>query len=364
MNLRTRLLPAAILVALSASASAAPFDALLTANHFQNAGSGEIELGYDTLTDSMDFLHLREKSTAANATTTVGDYKGEHLRAGVAVTPRLWLDGTYWKRNIDYRSFDAKLDSWQIAGQFKLLDADGRVPALAIRLGGFGNSADSLTKSANTTVAGTKFTSATVNKPKDTQLQLDVIGTWTTSEHTALSLSGGAGVSKVKFDSVSATSRTSNGCEYNVAFSPAGLEATLASPCTAKVVIERFSQPASETIDVYKEAQYKSRFVQVGTNIDWHSGNWRARLGYDFQVMSRDDVDDIIENRGGKAYKHNHVLVTDVSYNVYKNVVLFARGQLMSNQFNGEVPLAYNSLTADKYNQKYGFVSVGVSVIF
>jgi hypothetical protein len=357
MNPHYRLLSAAALVALAASSSiaAAPLDALLTANHAPTAGAGEVEVGYDVLTDSMH---------SSTSTSSVGDYKGEHVRGGVAITPRLWLDGTYWKRNIDYRSFDARIDTWQVAGQFKLLDADGRVPALAIRFGGYGNSADSLSKSANTTVAGTKFTSATIVKPRDTQLQLDVIGTWATSQNTAVSLFGGAGASRVKFDSVSATSRTANGCEYNVAFSPVGIEASLATPCTAKVVITRFSQPASETVDVYKEAQYKSRFVQVGANGEWHSGNWRARLGYQFQAMSRDDVDDIIEKRGGKSYKHNHVLVTDVSYNVYKNLVLFARGQVMSNQFNGEIPMAYNSLTADKYNQKYGFLSVGASVIF
>lgn len=360
MNHRSRLLPAAaalVALAVSSSAAAAPLDALLTANHALNAGAGEVEVGYDTLTDSM-------RSSSSTSSSSVGDYKGEHVRGGVAITPRLWIDGTYWKRKIDYRSFDANIDSWQIAGQYKLLDAAGRVPALAIRFGGYGNNADALTKSANTTVAGTKFTSATVTKPRDTQLQLDIIGTWTTSEHTAVSLFGGAGASRVKFDAVSATSRTSNGCEYNIAFSQAGLEATLATPCTAKVVITRFSQPAGETVDVYKEAQYKSNFAQLGVNGEWHSGNWRARLGYQFQAISRDDVDDIIEKRGGTSYKHNHVLVTDVSYNVYKNVVLFARGQIMTNQFNGEIPMAYNSLTADKYNQKYGFLSVGASVIF
>ncbi|MDB5963122.1 MAG: hypothetical protein JWP59_4416 [Massilia sp.] len=363
MNLCFRLLPAAVALAVSAAAGAAPLDALLTANHFQRAGAGEVELAYDTLNSSLDFLGLREKDSAAT-TSAVGDYKGGHVRAGIAATPRLWIDGAYWKRNIDYRSFDAKLDSWQVAGQYKFLDADGRRPAMALRLGGWGNNADSLTKYTNTTVAGTKFTSATVNKPRDKQLQLDLIGTWTPSTETALSVFGGVGQSRVEFDSVSATSRTSNGCNYNVAFSPAGVEATLASPCTAKVVIDRFTQAAGATVDVYKEARYKSTFAQLGVTGEWHSGNWRARLGYQYQSIKRDDVDDIIENRGGTAYKHSHVLVTDVSYNIYKNVVLFARGQLMSNQFNGEVPLAYNSLTAEKYDQKYGFISTGLSLVF
>lgn len=356
---RFSFLPAAALVALAAAGpvAAAPLDALLTVNHPQQAGAGEVELGYDTLTDAM-------RSSSSKTSSSVGDYKGEHVRGGIAITPRLWIDGTYWKRDIDYRSFDAKINSWQIAGQYKFLDADGRIPALAVRFGGYGNNADSLSKSANTTVSGTKFTSATVVKPRDTQLQLDVVATWATSEHTAVSLFGGAGMSRVKFDSVSATSRTANGCEYNITFTQAGLEGNLAAPCTAKVVITRFTQVAGESVDVYKEAQYKSNFAQLGVNGEWHSGNWRARFGYQFQSIQRDNVDDIIEKRGGKSYKHNHVIVTDLSYNVYKNAIVFLRGQVMSNQFNGEIPMAYNSLTADKYNQKYGFASAGLSVMF
>ena len=58
------------------------------------------------------------------------------------------------------------------------------------------------------------------------------------------------------------------------------------------------------------------------------------------------------------------MLVADVSYNVYKNAIVFMRGQFMTNQFNGEMPLAYNSLTADKYNQRYGVVSTGLMLVF
>ncbi|MFD2271009.1 hypothetical protein ACFS07_07405 [Undibacterium arcticum] len=92
----------------------------------------------------------------------------------------------------------------------------------------------------------------------------------------------------------------------------------------------------------------------------WHSQDWRIRAGYQYQTINRSEVDDIIVSRGNTPYKHNHVLIGDVSYHAFKNTIVFLRGQYMANQFNGEVPLAYNSLTADRFNQRYGLVSTGL----
>ncbi|MFD2271008.1 hypothetical protein ACFS07_07400 [Undibacterium arcticum] len=238
MNTSYCVIGAALASALACSSvGAAPLDALLTANQNNMPGKGEVEVSYDLINNSLDFLNLREKN---GSTTNVGDYKGGHVRGGVAITPRLWVDGALWQRQIDYRSFLAKLNTWQLAGQYKVIEGAGYVPSVAVRLGAWGNSADSLTKFTNTTVVGTKFTSATVTEPKDTQYQLDLIGTWPLSQQTEVSIFAGAGASRITFDSISATSRTANGCEYNVAFSQDGSVATLAQPCSAKVVITRF----------------------------------------------------------------------------------------------------------------------------
>lgn len=355
-----RILSATFLLA-SGCIHAAPLDALLSATKPATPGQAIVEVSYDMTNSSLDFLHLRKKN---GTTSDVGDYKGGHIGGGIAITPQLWLDGAYWKRKIDYRSFNADLTSWQIAGQYKFNQAAGAVPAVALRLGAWGNNSDALTKFTNTTVSNIKFTSATVHKPADQQVQLDLIGTWPVSQNTEISAFASAGASRVKFDSISATSRTKNGCEYNIAFDVAGAVGELAQPCSAAVVITRFVIPASETVDVYKEARYRSSYAQAGFMADWHSVNWRLRGGYQFQYIKRNDVDDIIVSRGGAAYKHNHVVVADVSYNAYKNIVVFVRGQFMTNQFNGELPLAYNSLTADKYNQRYGIVSTGLMLVF
>jgi hypothetical protein len=363
MNITSsRIMTAAfVTVAACSSAAAAPLDAFLTANRDSTPWKGELEIGYDMTNDSLDFLHLREKN---GVTTNVGDYTGAHLRGGIAITPRLWIDGAYWKRKIDYRSFVAEITTWQLAGQYKVLDGAASVPSVALRMGAWGNDADQLTKFTNTTISGTKFTSATVTQPSDVQYQLDLIATWLPSQQTEISMFAGAGKSRVSFDSIGATSRTKNGCDYNVGFNQGGSVSTLAQPCNAPIVVDRYTTLLSNTVNVDQEAKYSASYYQVGFMSAWHSTNWRLRGGYQYQIIKRNKVDDIIASRGDTAYKHNHVLVADVSYNVFKNTILFVRGQFMTNQFNGELPMAYNSLTAEKFNQRYGMVSTGLIYAF
>jgi hypothetical protein len=43
---------------------------------------------------------------------------------------------------------------------------------------------------------------------------------------------------------------------------------------------------------------------------------------------------------------------------------VFVRGQAMSNQMLSEMPLLYNSLTARRFNERYGILSAGVMASF
>jgi hypothetical protein len=361
MNNIYRFLSAALIgVSASATVLSAPLDVLLTANQPTTPGNGELEISYDAANNSLDFMNLREKN---GSISNVGDYKGEHLRGGIAITPQLWVDGALWRREIDYRSFLADLTTWQIAGQYKFLEGAGYSPSVALRLGAWGNYSDSLTKSTNTTLAGTKFTTATVTKPQDLQFQLNAVGTWTLTPQVEFSLFGGGGTSRTSYDTISATSRTANGCEYNIAFVDAGTISTLARPCTAAVVISRYSQSISK-IDVNKEAKYKAYYYQIGFMTAWTVNDWRIRGGYQYQSINRHEIDELVESRGTMAYKNNQILIADVSYKVLKNATVFLRGQFMKNQFNGEIPLAYNTLTADRFGQRYGILSTGVTFSF
>ncbi len=54
----------------------------------------------------------------------------------------------------------------------------------------------------------------------------------------------------------------------------------------------------------------------------------------------------------------------DLAYRLSGNTHLVLRGQYMANQFNGELPMTYNSLTAASFGQRYGMLSATVSFGF
>jgi hypothetical protein len=348
--------------AVVAPASAAPLDALLSANQGRTRGQGHIEAGYDLVNDNVDVFKIRQSTDFAD--TNVGDYRGAHVRGGIAVTPDLWLDGGLWKRKIDYRNDQASINTWQVAAQYRLLDGAGSRPSVAVRAGAWGNYADQLTKSSPTSLQGVTLNSVNVVDPKDTQYQLDLIATWQLSERTELSAFGGIGASRVKVGSINGTT-TQGGCNYNLAFGPTGVVGTPAQMCNASTMVDRFSLPYSAFgVDPYKETRYNARFVNAGLSAKWTDGDWQLRGGYQYQALDRDNVDDLIRSRGGKAVEANHILIGEVMYKLVKNVSLFARGQYMSKQFTGEIPFAYNTMTARRFDQRYGILTTGVVVNF
>ena len=337
-------------------ALAAPMDAFLTANRPSVPGKTEIEISYDVVNDTLDVFNVRDSSDYAG--TKIGDYRGAHVLGGVAVTPRLWVDGGLWQRKIEYGSDDAKLNTWQVGAQYKLVEAEAYRPAMAIRASAWGNYADSLTKSSPTTQQGVTLNTVNVNSPKDVQYQLDLIGTWPIGKNTELSAFIGGGRSRVSMSSLTATA-TRGGCLYNLSFEENNVIGTLAQPCSGGA--DRISIPNSEYgIDVNRETEYHASYLQAGLMAKWRYDRWQVRAGYQYQTLRRDNVDDIIESRGGKTYEENHILIGDIRYGLTQNLSLFLRGQYMSNQFVGEIPFAYNTFTAHRFNQHYGIVSTGL----
>lgn len=344
-------------------AVAAPMDAFLSANQSSTPGEVQIEAAYDLVNSTVDFLKIRDKDANFSG-TNVGDYHGAHVRAGVAITPRLWLDGAFWERRIDYRSDLAKINTWQLAAQYKLLEGSGYQPSIAMRLGAWGNYSGELKKSSPTTVRGVTLNSVTVSNPKDIQYQLDLIGTSKILDHTELSMFVGAGASRVTLSSVNGTT-TQNGCNYNLAFGPTEVVGTLAQLCNASVVIDRFAASNSTFgIDINKEAQYNATFYHGGLMLKWNKEDWQVRGGYQYQSLNRNQVDDTIKRRGGVTYQSNHILIGEIMYKILNNTAIFARGQYMTNQFTGEIPFAYNTLTASRFNKRYGILSTGLVITF
>ena len=339
------------------SVTAAPLDALLTADHRSAPGELELEVGYDLVNSTVDVFNIRSSDTTY-AGTNVGDYHGAHVRAGFALTRDLWVDGALWQRGLDYRTDLLSINTWQVGAQYRLLDAVGQRPAVALRLGAWGNTAGELKKSSPSTAQGITLDSVTVDKPKDIQLQMDLIGTARITPSTDLSVFGGAGVSQVSIKSVSATS-TLLGCQYNLAFGVTGVT----GQCSHNT--DGFYIPNSAYgIDVFNEAQYRASFVTGGFSMAWQGQDWQVRGGYQFQHLNRSQIDSTIQARGGSAYQDNHILIGEVMYRLLSNTALVLRGQYMSNQFVGEMPFAYNTLTASRFDKRYGLLSTGLVMSF
>ncbi|MDB5726920.1 MAG: putative signal peptide protein, partial [Noviherbaspirillum sp.] len=54
----------------------------------------------------------------------------------------------------------------------------------------------------------------------------------------------------------------------------------------------------------------------------------------------------------------------ELAYRLTTNLSLFGRGQYMTNQFTGEIPFAYNTFTAGRFDKRYGIVTVGLAADF
>jgi hypothetical protein len=359
-QLHTGFFPILLLAGLlpSIGAYAAPLDALLSADQFQQQGEIHAEAAYDVVNSALDVANIRGSTSYAN--TNVGDYSGAHLRAGFAITDDLFVDGSLWKRSISYRADQEVLNTWQLAGQYQLYGDAGSSDHYALRFSGWGDRASQLSKSTPTTILGRTMTSYSVVSPQDRQLQLDAIGTWRVDDQYSTSAFVGMGNSHVSTGDMNGTYTAADGCRYNINFNPTGTIAKLAAPCAAPVVIT--SVTTNQTY--LQEVNYSAKYRQFGAMLQWKDSDWAAHFGYQFQHLNRGSIDTLIASRKGGSYQINHILVADVSRKVSKNVALFCRAQVMKNQFVGEIPFAYNTVTAAKFNQKYGFLSFGTSVDF
>lgn len=362
MNKLHALLALCGVIALPATVCAAPLDALLAADEYHHAGEFRAEAGFDAMNSTLDVLHIRANDPLY-AGTNVGDYSGLHLRLGYALTDRLSLEGGAWQRKISYRSDNESLGSWQVAGQYRVSGSENSKTHLALHLSAWGNQAATLTKSTPTLVGGRNVNSATINSPSDSQVQVDAIGTWRLTRRTSLSAFAGMGRSTVSTGDMSANYTSSNGCNYNLAFTATGTSGALSAPCIPAgggAVIDSFSTSQS----VLQEFSYHATYYQLGGMWQWQNQNWSVRGGYQFQRLQRANVDALIVSGGGVSYQTNHILVADVMRKVSRHAAVFARGQVMSNQFVGEIPFAYNSVTASKFASRYGFATFGVVMGF
>ena len=358
-NTKILLQAVSALALLPMAARAAPLDALLTADQFHYQGELRVEAGMDAMNNTLDVLKIRGDDPTY-AGTTVGDYAGQHVRLGYALSSKFMLEGGLWRRKISYRADDELIDSWQLAGQYRLLgDADSLFHG-AVRISAWGNQSSSLVKNTPTLVQGRTLDSFSIDNLRDSQTQVDAIGTWRLSSQTSLSGFIGFGQGSVTTGNLTGAYVASNGCSYSLSLTPSETFGKLTAPCTAPNAVLAFGTNQSPLSDF----SYQSSYVQLGGMWQWQNSQWSLRAGYQYQHLSRDHVDDLIANSGGESFQDNHIVIAEMVRKIGQKTALFVRGQAMSNQFVGEIPFVYNQFTANKFSHRYGLVTIGISAAF
>lgn len=345
-------------------ACAAPLDAFLSAMPERTAAKAMLEASSDHMNQQLDFFNIRD-GVALTAGTQAGDYHGTHLAGAWRARDNAWLSGSLWQRHLSGLSQTYTFTSWQLSGLYRFREADGKAPALALRLSGWGNYAGEVgsTFAANAGVqvlmpAGYSLQSIKVTKPADQNLQADLIGSWQPSPTTELGVLLSAGTTKLSYGQIGGSLlRVSNATAYQ--FTSIDRPNTVATAADGSQVLANTSQ-----IDVANELAWRGNFLQAGLNATWSHGPWTLRTGYLWYVVQREGIDDILAARGWSSYNQTRILALEANYRVSPNLSVFARSQLSNTLIFNEMPVAYNTFSADLFGGKYSIYSVGLKADF
>jgi hypothetical protein len=326
------------------AAHAAPLDALLDASPADSHGRGFIEITSDRMNSTLDLFQLRS-GTYSEGT---GDHEGWTLQGGLQIKHDLWVDGALQQHQLTYGVDKPVIDSWRVGLQWAFAQQQGLRPAGALRLSAFGNSASVLKKSSPTAISGITLDTVQVNQPRDNMLQANAIGTWAFGPYRASGFVG-AGRGKMRVNSIKATVG-----DIGVTFSDGKFDREL---------LNNFAEQSSLGAEL-RSVNDDLTSLQMGFNLTYASGPWRLRGGYVLQHIERPAIDAVVKLKGKTSFNLNHTLVGEVAYKFNPHVYLVLRGQAMSNQFLTEIPFLYNSLTSQRFNERYGIVYAGVGVAF
>ncbi|MES2714764.1 MAG: hypothetical protein V4795_03330 [Pseudomonadota bacterium] len=349
----------------SASGQAAPLDTLLTATPERATPRLRLELGLDLVNRSLDFSTSADPASQ-NPATTAGGYRGAQLLAAWRASDRLWLSGGLRQQRISNAVDHFDYSGWQLAGQWRLADAAGAWPALALRLGAWGNRAAATEATTPVRVPGAILDTVTVDRPADRQVQVDLLATWALSPRLDVSAVLGAGRTQLRYAGLRATT-TRNGCPYNLVFNGNDIFGSLARACTSTgggVIRQFYDSSGDYGVDVAREIAWGGHFVQAGANLRWISGDWQWAGGYLFHTMRRQHVDSILARRGDPVHRHNHVFMAEVAYQVRPQLSLFGRAQLSSHLFLNDIPVTYNTSTSGSFGNRLSLLTLGLRADF
>jgi hypothetical protein len=348
-------------------AAAAPLDALLTAAPERLAPTAYVELGFDRLNRALDFSTSADDPTANAGGATApptggGNYRATQLMGSWQAQDGLWLTAGLAERAISNAVDTFRYRGWQLSGQWRLRQADAAGPALALRLSGWGNEASVTAATTPVHVPGAILDTVTVRRPSDQNLQVDLIGTWALSPALDVNAALGAGVNRLAYAGLSATT-TRNGCPYQLSFNGNDIFGELAGPCVDQgggVIRQFYDRSGDYGVDVAHEIAWRGRFLQAGVNASWRRGDWTLRGGYLLHVVQRDNVDDILARRNDPVHRHNHILSGEAAYRFHPLLSAYLRMQISSNLFFNDIPVTYNTSTSDSFGHRYALFTVGL----
>ncbi len=351
----------ALAALLAAPARAAPGDALLTALPERDAARAIISLQQEQLAKRVDSTRLQDGVPVAAA----GRYRSQALEGAVRLLDGLWLQGALGQRDIGDGVDNFAFRHWRVSGQYRLMQAAGPRPALALRLSGWGDSAGQTTTTSAVRVPGALLDSVTIQQPADRQWQADLLATWPLSARLDLSLGLGAGQTQLAYGSLSATT-TRGGCYYKLDFTGNDIFGNLAQPCSAAGgVIRQFVDRSGDYgVDLASELAWQGRFVQGLANAAWRSGPWALKAGYTLQTIRRAGVDDILAQRGLARHSSSQQLVLEAAYQLTPLLSGFVRSRWTSTLFFSDLPVAYNSSTASGLGSHYTVLALGLRAAF
>jgi hypothetical protein len=337
---------------------AAPLDAFLTALPEQMGTKAYLEVGADHMNAQLDFFKIRD-SDALAAGTQAGDYHGSHLVGGWRLTDKVWLSGSLMQRNLSGLSSTYSFDSWQVSGLYKLNEAAGKVPALAVRVSAWGNSANEVvaTKICAAPVVGSPkrcqtnalLDKVTIAKPSDRDLQVDLIGTWKPAQNVDLNASLSLGNTQLSYGGLSGLA-TIDSVSYQL--SPVGSDILFTAADGSQRIVKNVFDS--------NELSWRGNFVQLGASTAWYHGPWTLRGGYLFYSIQREAIDDILKSRGWSVVKQNKTVSLEAAYQLRPHISVFARGQISSALIFNDMPVLYNAFSSDLVGGRYSIYTLGL----
>ncbi len=316
------------------------------------------------MNESLDFFKIRD-SNALAAGTQAGNYSGAHLSGGWRVRDNLWVSGSLWQRRLNGLSDTYQFSSWQLAGLYRFAQGGGSMPALALRLSAWGNYANEVgatnictapvANSPTTCQTDAKLDTVKITDPADKALQADLLGSWQLTPTTDFTLLLGAGSTELSHGPLTGSMTRADGLLYQLSFVGNSILGTTADGA---------SQFRKNKVYNESDLAWRGNFVQAGVNAAWRSGPWTLRGGYLFYRIQREAVDDTLTSRGWSSYTQMQSITLDVNYRFSQHMSVFVRGQLNDKLIFNDMPVIYNTFSADLVGGKYSIYSLGLRADF